>query len=1356
MSHRVRAESGAFDRAAWNGLLQIRGSKRVQFHVLGKGTARVVVDGVEVISDEIHASGRISSQPIQLKSGLRDFTIEFQPSGASQFGLYWSSDQFSLEPVPSHLLWHESGDEPQGASAQDGAALSRGLRCAACHEYGDNRPALPAPDLTHLSSNLRPSWLVSHLAQKERPGDARMPGLGLHLNDAAAISAALFAASQESSAPKQPIEAINQLNKKRSKKEPKLPTKPDAQRGNKVLASVGCLACHSVGDLARPVTIDEQMFGGGDLAKISTKRTPEFFLRWLDDPSLISGSHRMPKADLSAIERWDVATYLATLGQDESRADTRASGDAARGVGLVAKHRCAACHKMPTSISNIAASLQKTKIDANSNFDGGCLTQPDSRSQRPGYSLSKQQRESLRLYIALQSTKKNGVSGERLLAENNCIACHSRDGIAGISKHMTDIVDAVPELAGEAAALSPPSLTSIGDKLHESALDSAIKQSIAPLRPWLAVRMPKFDLPSEHLEAVTKHLVAADRLPNIVPQGDEDLLTLSARPNVQQDDDVHSLQYQLAAGRLVTADGFGCQSCHAIGSAEAPSVDLKARGPNLSMLGKRVRADWFYRWVRNPARIVPRMEMPAIQNAARGLLDDSLDKQLDALWTSLNDPDFVPPKPNPTTVVRASNTGPSSEPIHVLTDVFEHEDKTYLRPIVIGLHNRQNVMIDLERAEVAMWWSGDTAFQRTRGKTWYWEPATPPHGYAQPLEKYVVRDSGGAIWRPTIRGQVAAQLVDLAVDQDRVKWSGTLHLQADDKTSRDNDWLTATITQTIVANNRNGFDIETVFSEFPKGAVVAIDRAASDLSAPQQRAISPLTKQSLVLTPAEAGKFVVRSSYEGEITDQFLANSPPPIQRPAVLLRNTPGFAAQQLPLPTNEMPISFAWSPDGEMFAGSLKGNVLSVVDSDGDGLEDVYRIVAPNFPSPYGMIAGEDYLDVLTKFGLLRLSERSGERFSAQRVLADDWGYTHDYHDWAVGLERDQDGSYYIAIPCQQDDRSEAAARRRGTALKLVPSQPESDRPRFVVEEIAAGLRFPMGIALSETGELFTSDNQGNYNPFNEINHVRQGKRYGFINKLEQKPGFSPPFESPAINLPHPWTRSVNGICFLYTPSTAPNGTSFGPFEGHMIGCEMNGRSLIRMSLQKVGDTYQGAAYPLSIEATGEAPQSGAVTKFSGGFEGPIVCEVSPSGDVYVGSLQDSGWGGGQNTGSVVRLRPVGNYPLGIAEVRATPKGFNVVFTKEIPPGALDAEAYSLRSYQRISTPVYGGDDKDSQRESVLQVQKVDERTVHLELGRLREGFVYEIQTALVTPTGEPIFPAEAHYTMRSIPTNTGAIDE
>src|SRR5262249_29827342 len=150
-----------------------------------------------------------------------------------------------------------------------------------------------------------------------------------------------------------------------------------------------------------------------------------------------------------------------------------------------------------------------------------------------------------------------------------------------------------------------------------------------------------------------------------------------------------------------------------------------------------------------------------------------------------------------------------------------------------------------------------------------------------------------------------------------------------------------------------------------------------------------------------------------------------------------------------------------------------------------DRLALLADGLPAPYGVHAGPGYVDVSAKYALLRI--REGQRME---VIASGWGYAGDYHDWAVGLPRNERGEYFLGIPCQQDKRSAVAARFRGTVLRLVPRRPTADDPRqFTLEETSAGHRFPMGLALDRRGELFVTDNQGNYNPFNELNHVRPG---------------------------------------------------------------------------------------------------------------------------------------------------------------------------------------------------------------------------------------------------------------------------
>ena len=113
--------------------------------------------------------------------------------------------------------------------------------------------------------------------------------------------------------------------------------------------------------------------------------------------------------------------------------------------------------------------------------------------------------------------------------------------------------------------------------------------------------------------------------------------------------------------------------------------------------------------------------MPAVKIPVRGVLNDNIDDQLAAVWHILNTPGFEPPEPNPVRVLRLSGIPEKNERPIVIHDVVKDGDKTYLFPLVIGLPNRHNILFDLETNRLAAWWLGDTARQRTKGKSWYWE-----------------------------------------------------------------------------------------------------------------------------------------------------------------------------------------------------------------------------------------------------------------------------------------------------------------------------------------------------------------------------------------------------------------------------------------------------------------------------------------------------------------------------------------------------------------------------------------------------------------------------------------------------------
>ncbi|HEX4128548.1 MAG TPA: PA14 domain-containing protein [Pirellulales bacterium] len=1341
-----RLDGGSF-HVAWSGRLFSIAPGEYRLHVFAAGRVRLSLAGKSLLDKQSAEPAWMAAEPIELSYGYHPFTLEYEPAAdAGRIGLFWSGPQFQLEPIPDRHFFHLPNEAPPETFEQ-GALLTRALRCTACHEIAADEKIVAAPGLNRLRGNLEPGWLVEWLTAKPQANveavPRRMPHFDFTSDEARAIATYLFATSQQSpEAPKFHASMVPTPPLEPGKKKPKKPrTKPSEKEGERLVNTLGCLACHRLGDRG-----SHALFGGGELTAIADKRPPTFFAHWLTKPEEINRSHRMPVFRLEAIEWADLSTYLATLSAAKSdgkswkpKIDDRELIELGR--RLVVEHRCGNCHALPDAPREAP---QRSKLAERSRWDHGCLAAPDERTHRPGYELAAVQQTTVREYILGAKHRSPTLDGAYVLAERNCLGCHARGLSPGIAANLDAVVRADGELGPLLPTLAPPSLTGVGDKLHDEALAAAILLKNPPLRPWLAIRMPKFPLEAEEMRKLVGMFVDHDRVPPL-PSG-------PAEPAAD-------LAQVLAARRLVTAEGFGCTSCHKIGSSEPVKVALNAHGTDLTMLGERIRRPWYDRWVRNPARIVPRMEMPAIQLPVRGVLHDNVNEQLAAVWNTLNTPGFNPPPPGPVRTVRARNLPGVNEPASILTDVLEVGDEVYTRPLIIGLPNRHNVLFDLEAGRLANWWIGDMAMQRTRGKSWYWTPGGDPLLPVLPQDELPRSDyrlrSQGETTTPATIGQVRAVLDSFGHSTTGAAFSYRLSFGSMPRELI----VTETITPRQTSSGSSGFRRRLEITGLATGDEILIDLLPRNSIAEPSKGKPAIDVLMVQGSPREAisegGTCAVLSSrrpvceldYVVDLpVDQFPVTVPALPNPPAVKLDVVPGWQAVQLPLPVEEMATGFDWRADGSLVFSSLKGRVCVARDTDGDGMEDTVTPLSDDLATPYGVAANNDgTVDVICKYGLVRLHDDDNDgRAERSEIVADGWGMTNDYHDWVVGLPRDKNGDYIVALPCQQDDRDEAAARLRGEALRLVPREPTADNPRrFRIEPFAAGLRFPMGVAINRAGAIFASDNQGNYNPYNEINQLVPGQRYGFINKRDVRPGFKPSFQTAAIDLPHPWTRSVNGMCFLYTPPALREKLGhhvFGPFEGHLIGCEYTTLRLIRMTLEKVGDSYQGAAYPFSI-----VPPEGKPT-----FEGPVVCAVSPRGDLYVGNMRDSGWGGGQNTGSFVRLRPTGYVPLGIHEVRATSDGLTIKFTGKVDARrAADVKNYSVLSYRRIVTPAYGGENVDERAGHVKSVHVSDDaRRVKLKIDAMRAGHVYELRVANLAADGKPLHPAEAYYTLKHVP--------
>lgn len=1366
----------------WRGKLFAQGAGEYRLAVHASGEVEMKLAGKVVISRQ-QANGWVFSQPITLEFDRHDLEVSFRKTkNPSHISLYWSGPQFGLEPVPPRHLVHDR-KEPITTLYERGELLAAGLRCAACHRNESDPKPVPAPSLLHLGGNIREDWLrnwLSDKGQEQTSIQRRMPAYGFSADEAKAIAAYLLVNPSAKETPK---------TTGGKSKQP-----PSAATGERLFLTLGCLACHQVSELG-----ESGLFGGGDLSKVASKRQAPFFSDWLAEPAKLNPDHRMPVFDLSQEERTSLSLYLASLGSSKNPAREEKPDDdlVAEGRKLVSSHRCANCHSLPKDPS-IAAVTTAKPLGERSDWNKSCAAGLQSSKAHLGYSLTKNDQSALQEFYSAKRAIQIGetrISGRMALLQNNCLACHGREGIESLAsslpKKLADKLAALaekhPDVAASVPAMSPPSLNSIGDKFHEEALANAIRRQGPPLRDYLLVRMPRFPLPDDELKRLVNYFIETDRIP---PRTD----SATTKPTPAEE-----AAFSLAGNRLVSTDGFGCTSCHQVGKVIPDKAPLNARGPTLSSLDKRIRKEWYDRFLHNPARIVPRMEMPSVQIPVRGVLGSKLDPQLAALWHVLATPGFEPPEPNPVRVLRLSGKPEKPECAMIITDQVKVGNEAFVRPIVIGLPNRNNFLFDLQDNRLAAWWLGDVARQRTQGKSWHWE-AGAESIVPLPKESELSIEWKGKVLglRPTREGFCELDRLDARESFLSFEYAVTFDLS-------DREMSESGLTKRPLVDQywsaEHGFLTETrgvgaVFRgfqtrNFPTESTILlrlIDKNAAmecrveedgralrlpGNVAPLIRITFPpaakITNDGILRVPTglkfkDEKSLPTYTRFEiqyatSAVVDRFPAVIHPPVLAEASSLDLGSGLSTKRLPLPATIMPTALCWLPDSRLAICTLNGQVLMFNESADPTAPEAMKVILDGIPAPYGILADDQaddgfvLIDIAAKNGVIQTVADLNARTVPSMyfgVRAAGWGYTADYHDWTAGLVRAKDGGYYIGLPCQQDARSEEQSLYRGSVIRIYPRMridEANQRWRNHIEPISTGHRFPMGLAVNRDGDLFVTDNQGNYNPFNELNHVRKGAFFGFVNTIDKKNKDYkvPPTTEPAINIPHPWTRSVNGICFLYTPEKLRKETgkdAFGPLEGQLVGCEYDTRRLIRMSLQKIGETYQGGAYPLSREPS--SPERG--------FLGPIVCAVSPRGELYVGSIRESGWGAGNNVGEIVKITfEPEKMPCGIAEVKAVKGGFSIEFLREVgAKKAADVANYSISSYRRVSTPAYGGPDVDRRIEKIDSVElSADRRRVTVHLPGLRtSGFVYEIQLKNLAPEDAEFFPAEAYFTLHGVP--------
>jgi mono/diheme cytochrome c family protein len=509
-----------------------------------------------------------------------------------------------------------------------GELLLSELNCLACH-----RPAFAvkerlapksAPSLAQLEARVSPRYLLAYLDNPlaAKPGltmpDVLHSLVGQEKNDT--VEALVhFLVSEEAFPAGRPLR----------------PEPETIAAGRLLYHQVGCTACHPPQEPAADLFAN--VAGGSPtdpevvrfvlrkleqtsvpLGELANKYTLRGLAGYLVEPLSVQPSGRMPSLNLTEAESQAIAAYLL---RNQPRGRSRfvvVEDKVARGEELFAALGCAACHqpglRPPTGAARRIPRLARLQA----NRATGCLAELPGKAA-PKYHLNPAQRQALREVLGAADKLKRPLSNRqqvaRTLAQLNCYSCHSRDGVGGPTPSRADYFTVLGDAdLGDEGRL-PGHLTDLGNKLRADWLrEVLIKKGI--VRPYMAVRMPQYG------QANVKRLVKG------FGQADPRWPSLRAVSSSRAD--------HLEGQKLVGTGGYSCISCHRFD----PHKSLGLSVTDMTVMTRRLKKDWFRRYLPDPPALRPGTRMPSFWPDGKAILRDVLegdtDRQIEAIWSYLS------------------------------------------------------------------------------------------------------------------------------------------------------------------------------------------------------------------------------------------------------------------------------------------------------------------------------------------------------------------------------------------------------------------------------------------------------------------------------------------------------------------------------------------------------------------------------------------------------------------------------------------------------------------------------------------------------------------------------------------------
>jgi len=453
------------------------------------------------------------------------------------------------------------------------------------------------------------------------------------------------------------------------------------------------------------------------------------------------------------------------------------------------------------------------------------------------------------------------------------------------------------------------------------------------------------------------------------------------------------------------------------------------------------------------------------------------------------------------------------------------------------------------------------------------------------------------------------------------------------------------------------------------------------------------------------------------------------------------------VPIPENvKLEVGGLALTDEDKLGVSTRRGEVWVIDKP-YGNNPVYNKFAQGLHEPLGLNYKDNSFYLSQRGELTRLEDRNADGKADVYKTIYAWPLSGNYHDYSYGPKFRKNGNMLVTLNLSWIGHGASLAKWRGWLLEITP---EGD-----MMPIATGLRSPSGFELNAAGDVFYTENQGDWVGSGRMTHLEKGDFAGNpeglvwsgepnsplklkMEDIEKESEMSlyeyaekvPELKAPAIWFPH----TILGIStsdLLYDTT----GGKFGPFEGQLFVGDQGHSKVMRVFMEKVNGVYQGAAF-----------------NFVEGFSSGILRMIWGSDNSMFVGMTSRGWSStGKKMYGLQRLVWSGKTPFEIKTMKAKDDGFELEFTKAVQKGiAENPENYQLTSFNYKYHFNYGSPIVDQQKGLVQKaVVAEDGLSVRLTVDGMRLGFIHQLKIpALKSQTGEQLLHDTGYYTLNEVP--------